>query len=363
VTGGSSVSGPYNRLMLLEGIFAAVSTPFYPDERVYYRKLEANIARYSRSLLSGMLLLGSTGEAVMLDEGESREVLRVAAEAAAPEKVLIAGVARESVKGTVALAEAAAEYRYDAILVRTPTYYAGQMSAAAVLNYFRSVADRSPLPVILYSIPQCVPYNIPVEVVVELAQHPNIIAIKDSSGSVERIRALVEATSNVARRTVTVTPIFEAVTGRMMTPQAMSGDGLVSIGEKLGDAQGAKAQTPQKTRTKDVGFQVLGGSATVLLASLEAGASGAVLGFAACAPQACQEVYFAWKDRDRKLAAEKQQRIAAVNQRIVGQIGISGVKHACDFNGYYGGRARAPLLTLAAAEKLEIEELLAGIRN
>ena len=90
--------------MLIEGIFAAVPTPFYPDERVYYRKLEANIARYSRTLLSGVLLLGSTGEAVMLDDSESREVLRVAAEAAAPEKVLIAGVARESVKATVALA-------------------------------------------------------------------------------------------------------------------------------------------------------------------------------------------------------------------------------------------------------------------
>ena len=121
--------------MLIEGIFAAVTTPFYSDERIYYRKLEANIARYSRSLLSGMVLLGSTGEAAMLDDSESRDVLRVAAEAAAPEKVLIAGVGRESVKGTVALAEAAAEFRYDAVLVRTPTYYARQMTTAAVLNY------------------------------------------------------------------------------------------------------------------------------------------------------------------------------------------------------------------------------------
>src|SRR6202789_3633480 len=143
--------------MLIEGILAAVPTPFYSNEQIYFRKLEANIARYSRSLLSGLLLLGSTGEAAMLDDSESRDVLRVAAEAAAPEKVLIAGVGRESVKGTVALAEAAAEFRYDAVLVRTPTYYARQMTTAAVLNYFRSVADRSPLPVMLYNIPQCVP--------------------------------------------------------------------------------------------------------------------------------------------------------------------------------------------------------------
>jgi len=108
---------------------------------------------------------------------------------------------------------------------------------------------------------------------------------------------------------------------------------------------------------------VLTGSAGTLLESLEVGASGAILGFAACAPQACQEVYFAWKDHDLKLAKEKQERIAAVSQRIVGQLGIAGVKHACDFNGYYGGRVRAPLLPVTGAEKAEIESLLSEIRN
>src|SRR3954447_5529978 len=121
--------------MLLEGIFAAVPTPFYADERVYFQKIEANMARYSRSLLSGMVVLGSTGECVELNDAESREVLRVAAEATAPEKVLIAGVGRESVRGTVEMAEAAAGYGYDAVLVRTPTYYAPLMSTAAVLHF------------------------------------------------------------------------------------------------------------------------------------------------------------------------------------------------------------------------------------
>ncbi|MGA3160707.1 MAG: dihydrodipicolinate synthase family protein [Terracidiphilus sp.] len=348
--------------MLLEGIYAAVPTPFYSDERVYYRKLEANIARYSRTLLSGMLLLGTNGEAAMLDDAETHEVLRVAAEAAAPEKVLIAGIGRESVKATVALAEAAAEFRYDVVLVRTPTYYASQMTPAAVLHYFRSVADSSPLPVLLYNIPRCVPYNIPAELVAELAQHPNILGIKDSSGSVERIRALVEQTSASPRRTVTVTPVFEAVTGRMLLPRAGTADALISAGELAGGAA-VTTVPPIKTRTKEVGFQVLTGSAGTLLESLEAGASGAILGFAACAPQACQEVYFAWKDHDSRLAKEKQERIVAVSQRIVGQLGIAGVKHACDFNGYYGGRARAPLLPVTGAEKAEIESLLSEIRN
>jgi dihydrodipicolinate synthase/N-acetylneuraminate lyase len=118
-----------------------------------------------------------------------------------------------------------------------------------------------------------------------------------------------------------------------------------------------------KTRVKEIGFQVLTGSAAIMLDSLNAGASGAVLGFGACAPQACQEVYLAWKDHDLKLAEAKQERIAAVSQRVVGQLGISGVKAACDFNGYYGGRARAPLLPVTSVEKAEIEQLLASIRN
>jgi len=160
---------------------------------------------------------------------------------------------------------------------------------------------------------------------------------------------------------VTVTPVFEAVTARMLLPRAGTVDALISASELAGGAA-VTTTTPIKTRTKEIGFQVLTGSAGTLLESLDAGVSGAILGFAACAPQACQEVYFAWKDHDLKLAQEKQERIAAVSQRVVGQLGIAGVKYACDFNGYYGGRARAPLLPLNAAEKAEIEGLLAGIR-
>ncbi len=351
--------------MLIEGIFAAVPTPFYSNERVHFRKIEANMARYSRGLLSGMVMLGSTGEAVMLDGAESRDVLRVAAESTSPEKVLIAGVGRESVKATVELAEAAAEFQYDAVLVRTPTYYAPLMPPAAVLHYFRSVADRSPLPMLLYNIPKFVPYPMPIELVAELAQHPNIIGIKDSTGDIERIRSLVESTRNAPRRTTTVTPIFEAVTTRMLAPKAEGTSNFVSAGDLAGGLALAVAPSaaPIKTRTKDVGFQVMTGSTSGLVASLQAGAGGAVLGFAACAPQACVEVYLAWKDHDLKLAEEKEMRIAGAAKRVVGQLGISGVKYACDFNGYYGGRPRAPLLPASGDERAEIEGLLAGIRN
>jgi dihydrodipicolinate synthase/N-acetylneuraminate lyase len=327
----------YNNFMLIEGVFAAVTTPFYPDERIYFRKVEANMSRYSRSLLAGVVVLGSTGEAPMLTDAETRDVLRAAAEATAPEKVLIAGIGRDSVKATVDLAEVAAEQKYDVVLVRTSMYYAGQMSAPAVLHYFRSVADRSPLPVLLYNIPKCVPYQIPIEVIAELAEHPNIIGIKDSSGSVDRIRDTVAATRSALRRTVTVTPVFEAVTGRMLEPRSEAGGSFVSAGDLAGGAAVASA--------------------------VPAAACGGILALAACAPQACQEVYLAWKDHDLALAEAKQKRIDGPNKRIVGALGISGVKYACDFNGYYGGQSRAPLLPVTADEKAEIETLLAETRN
>ena len=356
--------------MLIEGIFAAISTPFYPDGRVYYRKIEANMARYSRTLLSGVVVLGSTGEAPMLTDAESAGVLRCAAAAAAPEKVLIAGIGRESVRATLELAEEATRAHYDAVLVRPPSYYESLRTDAAQLHYFRSVADRSPLPVLLYNVPKCVPIEIPVAVVAELAAHPNIIGIKDSSGSVERIKAQVEATRNAPRRTETVTPIFEAVTGRMLAPKTGQGEtgqggAFVSAGELAGGAAVATAPPAPalKTRTREVGFQVLCGAGSIVLESLEAVACGAVLAVAAFAPEASQEIYIAWKDHDLKLAAEKQERVARVHRKIVGEIGIGGVKYACDFNGYFGGHPRSPLVAPTAAVKAEIEALLADTRN
>jgi len=356
-------------IMLLEGIFAPVTTPFYPDERIYFKKLEFNVGRLSLTGLTGLVVLGSTGEAVALDDVESREVLRVAAQSAAPEKVLIAGIGRESVKATVDMAETATEFGYDAVLVRNPSYYRPQLTNAALLHYFRSVADRSPLPVILYSIPKFTELEIPLEVVAELAGHGNIWGLKESSGSVERVREVVQATRHAVRRTVTVTPIFEAVTGRMMATKPATAGNFISAEGLASGGDGAVAlavapPTPAiRTRTREVGFQVLTGSAGSLKESLDAGASGAVLGFAACAPQACHEIYTAWKEHDDALAVEKQQRIALACKVIANQLGIPGIKYACDFNGYFGGKARSPLLPLNAEAKEEIERLLAQIRN
>jgi dihydrodipicolinate synthase/N-acetylneuraminate lyase len=164
---------------------------------------------------------------------------------------------------------------------------------------------------------------------------------------------------------VTVTPVFEAVTTRMLTPKAEETSNFVSADDLAGGTALAVAPlaVPIKTRTKEAGFQVMTGSTAGLVASLQAGAAGAVLGFAACAPQACVEVYLAWKDHDLGLAEEKAMRIAGPAMRVVGHLGISGVKYACDFNGFYGGRPRGPLLPVSGDERAEIEGMLAGIRN
>jgi 4-hydroxy-2-oxoglutarate aldolase len=356
--------------MLLEGVFAAVTTPFYPDERIYFRKIEANMARYSRSLLAGMVVLGSTGEAVALNDAETRDVLRAAVEATASDKVLIAGVGRESVRATLEWAEFAATLKYDAVVIRPPSYYSNQISLASVLHYFRSIADRSPLPVVLYHIPKFVPTELPVELIAELAQHPNIIGIKDSSGDVARIRKTVAATQSAQKRTVQVTPIFEAATARMLAPNREpapeAGPRFISAGDLASGvavATAAPPAVPVKTRSREVGFQVLTGADRAIYDSLQAGASGAIVAFAAFAPQACQEIYLAWKEHDLSLAEEKQQRILAAGNRIVGGMGLAGIKYACDFNGYYGGRPRSPMLPLSAAQKAEVEQLLVEIRN
>jgi 4-hydroxy-2-oxoglutarate aldolase len=352
--------------MLLEGIFSAITTPFYPDGRLYLRKLEHNVDRYSRTPIAGVTVLGSTGEAVMLGDEESREVLRTAREAAAPEKVLLAGIGRESALETLKLAEFAAAQQYDAVLVRTPHYYGPQMQPLEMLTYFRMVADRSPLPVVLYSIPKFTHYDLPVEVIAELAQHPNIIGLKDSSGNVERLAKVVEATRSAPKRSTSVTTIFTAFTNRMQMEQPAAASTFVPA-DILGVNATAIAVPPPKpkiaTRIKDVGFQVLNGSAHGLKEALEAGASGAVLAFAACAPQACQEIYTAWKENDPALALEKQQRILEASTVVAGKFGISGIKHACDLNGYYGGRPRVPLLPLHAEAQSLVAQLMADIRH
>jgi 4-hydroxy-2-oxoglutarate aldolase len=354
--------------MLLHGILPPITTPFYPDGKVYYKKLEANVERYSRTPIAGLVVLGSTGEALMLSDQEKRDVLKAAREAAAPHKVLVAGTGIESAIETLRFTEYAAELGYDVAMVRTPHYYKKQMAPANMLAFYRTVADRSPLPIIVYNFPQATGYDIPAEVVIELAEHPNLIGIKESSGDVEKVRKMVEGTRHVYR-SATVTETFAAVTPRMVAASSETNGGeLIPVGALSGTAGHPRSSSAvtlvgkMKTRQKEIGFQVLVGAAHKLHPSLDAGAVGAILAFACPAPTACYEIYAAWKEGDGDLARIKQERIAHAAQRV-GDLGVPGFKYGMDFNGYYGGPARLPFLPLTGDLKAEVERLLADLRN
>ena len=344
-----------------------MTTPFYPDGAVYYKKIEHNVDRYSRTPVAGLVALGSTGEAVMLSDEERREVLRVTAEVAAPDKVLIAGVGAESVIETLRLAEYAAKLKYDVALVRTPHFYRPQMKPEALLAFYRTVADRCPLPVLLYTVPPFTAYDLPIDVIVALAEHPNIIGIKESSGNVEKVGAMVASTRHI-KRTVTVTEFQQAFTQRMNlapAPPKDEGSQLVSLSGLAGGGESVAVAAPAsvKTRSREVGFQVLVGAAQTLLDSLLVGASGGVMGFAAPAPTICFEIYAAWRDNDLDLARSKQEALAPAAKRVVSELGIPAIKYALDLNGYYGGLPRLPLLPLSAAQKAEIETQMSRFPN
>ena len=357
--------------MLLHGIFPPITTPFYPDGNVYYKKLESNVERYSRTPVAGIVVLGSTGEAIMLSDQERRDVLKSAREATAPHKVLIAGTGVESAIETLRLTEYAAELGYDVAMVRTPHYYKKQMEPANMLAFYRTVADRSPLPVIIYNFPQATGYDISAELVIELAEHSNVIGIKESSGNIEKVRKMVEGTRHI-QRSATVTETFDAVTPRMIAAANSApseGGELVPVGALSGSTSAKPSSSAvtvvgkMKTRQKEVGFQVMVGAAHQLQPSLDAGAVAAILAFACPAPTACYEIYAAWKEGDAELARLKQERIIKSSQRVLGDLGIPGAKYAMDFNGYYGGPSRLPFLPLTSALKAEIEQLLADVRN
>jgi 4-hydroxy-2-oxoglutarate aldolase len=363
--------------MLLNGIFPAITTPFYSDGRVYFKKLEHNVDRYTKGPITGLVVLGSTGEAVMLNCAEEREILRTAIAAAASEKVMIAGCGHESVQETVQGCEYAASLGYDVAMVRTPHYYRAQMTPTAMLTFYRTVADHSPLPLVLYSFPQCTGYDLPVELIADLAEHQNIIGIKESSGDLAKVERIVHRTAHikhearvtheflpVTRRMIqraTAAPVGEFVTAGALAATASKPEALRS--SPASSSSAVEVVGGLRTRRKEVGFQTLVGSGHKLHALLKAGAVGGILAFAACAPTACYEIYAAFKDNDQKLAAEKQQRIESACIRVVSELGIAGVKFASDLNGFYGGKPRLPLLPLTATQREEIERLIAEVKS
>ena len=356
--------------VLLEGLHIPLTTPFHADGSIALDKLERNVARYSKTPAAGLLVLGPSGEPMLLSDDETRDILRTAAEAAAPEKVLLAGIARSSVRSVLALADFAASLHYDALMVGAPTALPSEKSevrARGLLTYFRAIADRSSLPVILLSTHAS---TISAEQIVELAVHPNIIGAIivpfGSTANTLETETILKQTTHV-KREVLVTHTFAAATARMrLAAEAAATPALVSLGSLTGSAT-AIAEPPVlapalRTRTKSVGFQILSGSHGSLLDDLNAGAIGIAPAFAAAAPQACYEIYAAWKDADAALAEEKQTRIREA-AALAESLGPGGLKYACDLNGYAGGLPRLPHLPPAGEQRATLEALMQGMHN
>jgi 4-hydroxy-2-oxoglutarate aldolase len=294
--------------MKLQGIFPPIATPFDHAGNIYLSKIQHNVEKWNLTSLAGYVVMGSTGESVMLTTEEKYTVWEEVAKHAAPDKLLIAGTGMESVRETVALTNRAAEMGYKAAMVRTPHYYKNLVNrASAQALYFCAVADQARIPLIIYNWPQATGVDIPVEAVVGISEHPNVIAIKESSGNLEKVM--------------------------------------------------------QTIREVKHGFQVLVGSAPTLWPSLLMGACGAILAYANAAPYSAIAIWEAYRTRDDAAGLDWQNRIGRAAALVTTRYGVPGLKYAMDLNGYYGGPPRLPLTVPAAEAKKEIEEAFRDLKG
>lgn len=274
-----------------EGLFLPVTTPF--DDRTGELDREAfraNLREWTEGPADGVVVAGSTGEAPLLDEIEILRLTELASSVVPRGRAVVAGTGLESTPGTVRLCEEVARNGADAVLVRPPCYYRDAMTADAVEAHFREVADGSPVPVILYNIPRYVPVELEPDVVGRLARHENVVGIKDSSGDIQNLGALVEACGRRA--------------------------------------------------------SVLVGAGTLLYGGLEVGARGGVLAVGLLALEACGEILRAWRRDEDERAGALQEQVGSLHRAVVGRHGVPGVKEALDRLGMAGGPVRGPLTPL-----------------
>ncbi len=276
--------------MNLKGIIPPLTTPFDSNGNLAPDKLQANIQLYNKYELSGYLLLGSNGEFVMLSDEEKIEVLKAGREFIPKDKIMLAGTGCQSTRKTIWLTAKAAEAGADAALVLNPFYYKGGMTREALITHYLSVADASPIPILIYNMPASTGIDLEAQLIIELAGHPNIVGLKDS------------------------------------------GSNLVKLGEII----------------KSVGsdFSVFSGSAGLLLPALSIGAVGGILAYANIAPQQAIDLYRHFMKGQSSDAQIMQLKIIELNKMVTRQFGVPALKLAMDKLGLYGGPVRRPLLPL-----------------
>lgn len=290
-------------MLRLQGIYPPIPTPFAGDGTMAGGPLRENLAWWTGTGLAGFVALGSNGEYVALSEREKLDVIRVCREAIPTEQSLIAGTGAESTVETLHLSRQAAALGADAVIIVTPHYYRSRMDAASLLAHYRAVADGSPVPVLLYNVPANTGLDMPADVVLRLAEHPNIVGIKDSSGN------------------------------------------MPSMAEVL--------------RAKPRDFAVFAGSAGFLLPALALGAAGGIVALANVAPEPTVALYDAFVAGNLTAARALQLRLLPVNAAVTARWGVPALKAALDRVGHYGGPPRLPLLPLGAAERARLEDILA----
>jgi 4-hydroxy-2-oxoglutarate aldolase len=288
--------------MDLSGIFPALTTPFAADGSVAIADLKRNIQMYNRVGLVGYVVMGSTGESVLLSKLEMDAVLVAVKETASRNKKLIAGTGAESTAETIERTKRAAELGYDAALVKTPYYYKPVYKPEVYLQHYRSVADASPIPVLLYSVPQFTGVALEPPEVIALSEHPNIIGIKESSGNVQRVAEIIASVR--------------------------------------------------------ADFQVLVGSAATIYPSLVIGACGAILALGSALPDKCVELYELFRQGKHEKARGLQEVILRASKLVVSECGIAGVKYTMDQRGFRGGLPRLPLIPLKDEQKKRVNALL-----
>ncbi len=287
----------------LSGIFPPIPTPFQVDEEIAFDRLQFNLERWSQEPLSGYVVGGSNGEFVFLTLDERVEVVRQARRVAPRDRLVIAGSGLESARQTIDLTRRMAQAGADVALIVTPNYYKACMNVAALVHYYRQVAEASPLPVMIYSVPANTGLDMPAQAVIQLAQHPNIIGIKDSGGDVTKI-------------------------------------GLMAH------------------ETRDADFQIVAGSAGFFLGALSVGAVGCVPALGNIAGAKLAELLKAFQHGDVDTARAIQRPLIEANMAVTSRFGVPGLKAAMDMLGYYGGPVRSPLMPLANDEQETLRRIL-----
>ncbi|HEX8163365.1 MAG TPA: dihydrodipicolinate synthase family protein [Pyrinomonadaceae bacterium] len=302
--GGGPSAAPARRL---GGVMLPFPTPFDARGELDLAALRANLSRWNAAGVAGYVALGSTGERVHLDGAESLRVVEAAREVVPRELAFVVGVGQQSTRETIVEARRAASAGADALLVITPHFYRAAMTQDALAAHYERVADESPAPVVVYSIPQNTGVTLAAETVARLSKHGNIVGLKESSGDV------------------------------------------VAFVEML--------------RVADEGFAMLTGHASALHAALSSGARGAILAVACCAPQTAIEITRAAEAGDHERARTLQRRLIPLARAVTTRFGVGGLKVALDLAGYRGGAVRAPLSMPDEAARREIARLVAELAD